>query len=214
MKWYDVITDQYVRNAVIGYMQDAPLEVFNIFPRISTNKYSGLIPKYAKDDWFKIGSVDEYKRTGATESAGDTFASDKTSYELEQYSFHKDVDKADREQFESPYEAVNDGARFVVNRLRRVAIKILLNSFVTDSVWSNNETSPTKWDAKTDGKSDADPIDQILTWKQSIEKTTGFEPNRMIITPDCYKALRTNTNIIGKIYSFRKRRGYQNSFLF
>jgi hypothetical protein len=197
MKWYDVITETYVKNAVIGYMQAAPLEAFRVFPTVNVTKMAGLFPKYAKDDWFKIGSVDEYKRSGATESAGDTFASDSVSYDIEQVSFHKDVTKADRDQMESPYDAVNDGARFVVNRIKRVVLKMLLSEYVAASIWNNEESSPTKWNATTDGVSDADPVDQVLGWQQAVEKTTGFKPNKMIVTPDCYKALRTNTKIRG-----------------
>lgn len=199
MEWYNTITDQYVRNATIGYVQDAPLEVFNIFPRISTSRMEGLIPKYKKEDWFKIGDVDAYKRFGSSESAGDTFATESQSYRLEQYSFHKDITEKDQEQTETPYQAVNDAVRFIINRMRRVALKNLVNEFMTDGVWGNDETSPTKWDATTDGKSDANPIEQILGWKQTIEKTTGFDPNKMIVTPDCYKALRLNTHILGKL---------------
>lgn len=197
--WHDVITDQYVRNATIGYMQDAPLEVFDIFPKISVSKYNGLIAKYTKADWFRIGSLSEYKRYGATESAGDDYSVDSQSYALEQYSFHKDVTKEDREQMESPYEAVSDAARFVVNRLRRVTLKILVNDFLAASVWGNEDSSPTKWDATTSGVSDADPVAQMMDWKQAIEKTTGLEPNKLIITPDLYKALRTNTHITDRL---------------
>lgn len=189
MHWYDVITDQYVRNTFVGYAQDAPLEVFDVFPMVTVSKMEGLIPKYKKADWFKIGDVNSYKRTGATESAGDDFASDSQSYALEQYSFHKDVTKTDREQVETPYDAVNDSIKFIINRLRRVAFKYLVNEFITDGVWSNEETSPSQWDA------DNDPVDAVLTWQQAVESTTGFKPNKMIVTPDIYKALRTNSNI-------------------
>ncbi len=130
MHWYDVINEQYVENAVIGYMQDAPLEVFDIFPLVSTAKYAGLIPTYTKEDWFKIGDVAQYKRSGATESIGDDFGTGQLQYLLEQYSFHKDVTKADVEQVESPYSAIDDAARFVVNRLRRVSFKLLHDSFM------------------------------------------------------------------------------------
>lgn len=189
MHWYDVITNDYVRRTFVGYAQDAPLEVFDVFPMVSVSAMTGLIPKYKKADWFKIGDVNEYKRTGATESASDDFASDSQSYALEQYSFHKDVTKTDREQVETPYDAVNDSIKFIINRLRRVAFKYLVNKFITSGVWSNEQSSPSKWDA------DNDPVDAVLTWQQTVESTTGFKPNKMIVTPDIYKALRTNSKI-------------------
>lgn len=197
MHWYDVITDSYVENAVIGYMQDAPLEVFDVFPMVSTAKMTGLIPTYTKEDWFRIGDVDQYKRAGATESIGDQFGTGSIRYLLEQYSFHNDVTKEDVEQVESPYAAIDDAARFVVNRLRRVAFKLILNKFMVDGVWANSEdvssTTSNMWDNKSGGNSTADPVEWVLTKKQTIEQVTGFEPRKLIITPDVYKALRTNT---------------------
>jgi len=200
MHWYDVITDTYVKNAVIGYMQDAPLEVFDIFPMVSTKKMSGLIPTYTKEDWFRIGEVAKYKRSGATESIGDDYGTGSLQYLIEQYSFHKDVTKDDVGQVESPYDAINDAARFVVNRLRRVSFKLLHDSFMTTGIWGTDNamtTATDKWDAKTSGVSTANPVEQVLNWKQAIEKVTGFDPKKMLITPDVYKALRTNTVIMG-----------------
>jgi hypothetical protein len=199
MHWYDTINETYVKNAVIGYMQEAPLEVFNLFPMVSTAKMSGLVPSYVKADWFKIGDVDAYKRAGATESIGDDFATSSISYQLEQYSFHKDVTKADVEQVESPYAAIDDAARFVVNRLRRVSFKLIHSVFMQSGVWATDNnvssTAENKWDNKASNESTADPVEQVLTWKQSIEKVTGFDPRKLIVTPDVYKALRTNTLI-------------------
>lgn len=193
-KWYDVITDQYVQNATIGYMQDAPLEVFNVFPRLNTRRMEGLIAKYKKEDWFKIGDVNQYKRTGSTESVGDEFAAESQSYRLEQYSFHKDITQDDQDQMESPYAAVQDAVRFIRNRMNRVMLKTLVTEFLTTGVWGNEDTAPSKWTA-----TDTDPVDQVLSWQQAIEKTTGFKPNKMIITPDCYKALRLNSQITNKM---------------
>lgn len=202
MNWYDVITEQYIKNAAIGYMQDAPLDVFDIFPKVNTRKFEGLIPKYVKVDWFKIGDVDLYKRTGSTESVGDDFASDKQSFRLHQYSFHKDVTKLDTEQTEDPYQAIDDAAKFIVNRLNRVALKVMAAKFLATSVWANEKnegTAANRWDNKTSGVSNADPVEQIIEYKQTVEKTTGFSPNKMIITPDVYKALRTNTKITDRL---------------
>lgn len=208
MNWYDVITEQYIKNAAIGYMQDAPLEVFDIFPKVNTRKFEGLIPKYVKADWFKIGDVDQYKRAGSTESVGDDFASDKQSFRLHQYSFHKDVTKLDTEQTEDPYQAIDDAAKFVVNRLNRVALKVMAAKFLATGVWANDKnesTAANRWDNKTTGTSNADPVEQIIEYKQAVEKTTGFSPNKMIITPDVYKALRTNTKITARLSTTQTR---------
>jgi hypothetical protein len=202
MKWFDIITEQYIKNAAIGYLQEAPLEVFDVFPKVNTRKFEGLIPKYVKGDWFKIGDVDAYKRSGSSESVGDDFASDKQSYRLHQYSFHKDVTKLDIEQFEDPYKAVDDAVRFVVNRLNRVTLKILSSEFLATGKWANEKnesTASNRWDNKTSGTSNADPVEQVIAYKQAIEKTTGFTPNKMIITPDVYAALMTNTFITKRI---------------
>jgi hypothetical protein len=208
MNWYDVITDQYIKNAAIGYYQEAPLEVFNIFPKVNVRKFEGLIPKYVKGDWFKIGSVDLYKRFGSSESIGDDFATDKQSYRLHQYSFHKDVTKLDVEQTEDPYQAVNDAVKFVIGRLNRVTLKVLAAEFLATGKWSNEKnetTAANRWDNKTSGTSNADPVEQVIAYKQAVEKTTGFVPNKMMITPDVYAALMNNTKIIARIATTQTR---------
>lgn len=195
MKWFDAISEQYVQNATIGYMQDSPLEVFNVFPKLNVAYMKGLIAKYAKADWFRIGDVNQYKRTGSTESVGDTFASDSQSFLLEQYSFHKDLTQDDIREIPNPYAAVNDAVRFIVNRMNRVMLKTLVNEFMSaDGTWGNEATSPSKWTA-----TDTDPVDQVLGWQQTIEQTTGFKPNKMIITPDCYKALKLNSQVTDRM---------------
>lgn len=196
--WWDVVTDKYVRGVANRYVLDNGMEAFNIFPAIPTNEKSGLIAKYTKDAWFRIGDVNKYKRIGATESYGDDYDVSSQSYYVEDYSFHKDISKDDRNEYDDPYQPVADAVTFVMNRIKRVILSEFVSTYMAKSVWSgktDQNLSSAKWNAKSSGTSDADPIDVVAGWKDDIAKSTGFWPNKMIVSPDVHTALRNNTKV-------------------
>ena len=196
--WYDQIKDKFVRNVANMYLQENEFDAFKMFPKVNSNQLSGYIAKYTKADWLKIGTVNDYKRTGATESVGDDYAVGQQAYTLEEYAFHKDVSKDDRKEYDNPFDPVNDAVIFVMQRLRRVLLQNVVDTFLTTGVWGtdHNETA-SKWNAKTAGVSDTDPIEKVLTWQEEIEKVTGFTPNNIIVAADVFRALKTNTFITG-----------------
>jgi len=201
--WSDVIAPAYVRNVANRYMVDNPLEAFDIFPAVPTTRLTGYLAKYDKSDWFKVGSVDAYRRSGATESAGDDFATDKQAYTIEEFAFHKDVTEDDRNEYDNPYDPINDAVDFVMNRLSRVLLTNLIDTYLATNIWANDidlsASAYDQWDATTNGTSDADPVAYVLDWMELILKTTGYKPNKMIITWDVLKALKTNTKIMDKM---------------
>lgn len=192
MAWYDQVTDKFVANVANKYMQEINWEAFDIFPKVNSKQKSGFVAKYEKEDWLRVGDVKEYVRTGATESKGDTFASGKQSYVLEEYAFHEDVSKEDREEYDNPFDPIKDATEFVVNRLRLVAAKKFGEVFGT-GIWGsdvNIGTSSSKWN-----DSSSDPISDVLTYSQAVESFTGFWPNRIAMTRDVFAALKTNAAI-------------------
>jgi hypothetical protein len=196
MAWFDQITQKFVANVANKYFNDSGLEAFNIFPKVNSAQLTGYIGKYTKADWLRIGNVKDYKRAGATESVGDDYALDKQSYTLEEIAFHKDVSKDDRNEYDNPFDPINDATQFVINRIRRVILQNLVDKYIAGSIWGNNvvgTTDFTKWSTTST------PVDDVLGWKQTVEKTTGFSPNRLIVAPDVHKELKTNADITGKM---------------
>lgn len=194
--WWDVVTDKFVRNVANRYMVDYGIEAFSVFPKLDTKETSGYIAKYNKDDWLRIGDTKNYKRMGAVESYGDDYDVDKQSYFLEEFAFHKDISKDDRNEYDNPYDPVNDATDFVMTRIRRVLLKNMVDTFFAASVWSgksDQNLTSSKWSSKTSGTSNYDPVDTVSGWRDDIASTTGYWPNRMLVTPDVHTALKNNT---------------------
>lgn len=196
--WYDQVKDTFVRNVANMYLQKVGLEAFSIFPSISVNRLTGYIAKYTKSDWLEIGTINDYKRIGAVESVGDDYAVGEQAYTVEDYAFHKDVTKNDRNDYDNPYEPVRDATEWVVNRIRRVILKNIADTCFASSYWGTDKDGSggdfTQWD---DGSET--PVDDVLTWQEIVEKNTGFKPNRIIMSADVYRALKVSSDITDKM---------------
>jgi len=200
-QWFDQVTDKYVSNVANKYVNSVGLQVFDIFPEVPTTQKSGLIAKYTKEDWTYIGTVGDYLRQGSTESKGDDYEVGSQGYQVQDYAFHKDISQDDAAEYDNPFDPVKDSAEFVINRLNRIMLQILVNEFMAASIWSADKQGAvtpnfTKW---SDGGTASTPVANILSWKEEIQKTTGYEPNRLIMTADVYRYLKTNTDITGKM---------------
>ena len=195
--WYDRVTAEFVQNVANIYLQESGIPAFSIFPEVSSRKLTGKIAKYDKEDWFYIGNVADYIRSGATESAGDDYETAKQDYTCLQYSFHKDVPKEEADEYDNPFAPIEDATRFVINRMRRVITQKLVTTYLATGIWGTDlvgTTDFTKW-----SDSASTPISNVLTWKETVHKTTGFSPNRLVVSPDVHRTLRTNTNILAQM---------------
>jgi len=193
MHWYDEIKEEFIKNVAINYMQEISFEPFSIFPVVRTKKRSGVIAKYNKEDWLRIGNINDYKRIGATQSVGDDYDVSSQPYNLEDISFHKDITKTEAEEADSPFDAVGDGTKFVINRMKLIIMSNFVNTYLNTGKWGNDyqgTTDFTKWD-----DANSTPIDDVLRFQDNIASLTGFTPNRMLITPDVYRVLRSNADI-------------------
>src|SRR5574343_109269 len=136
--WYDRVTSEFVQNVANMYIQETMLDAFKIFPELSSNKLTGKIAKYNKEDWFYIGTVSDYIRSGAVESAGDDYATDSQSYTCLKYLFHKDITEDESKEYDNPFSPTEDAVRFVINRISHVIMQKLVTSFFATGVWGTN----------------------------------------------------------------------------
>ncbi|MCK4521999.1 MAG: major capsid protein [Nanoarchaeota archaeon] len=199
MHWYDQINTEFIRGVAVKYEQELDFEPFSLFPVIKTKKSSGNIAKYDKGDWLRLGNVNDYKRTGAAESMGGDYDVTPQPYSVEDVSFHKDITARDNEESDSPFDAVADGTRFVINRLKLIVIANFVSQFIATGLWGSDLQGKasgaggdfTQWSDYTNST----PIDDILKFQDAVRAVTGFKPNRMLMTPDVYRVLRSNPDI-------------------
>jgi hypothetical protein len=197
--WFDAIMPVFIENVANRYIVENPLEVFDIFPKVGTKKLTGYIAKYDKDAWFKIGTVADYKRVGATESIGDDYTIGKQAYTVEEFSFHKDITEDDANEFDLPYQPVKDAVAFVLNRINRVILSNLVDTYFTTSIWTDHDYSSHQFDDVTSKVSDYDPVKQLIEDRHAMQITTGYKANRLVVAADTNKCLKLNTNITGRL---------------
>lgn len=198
--WHDQITDKFVSNVANAFITEVGVEAFEIFPKVTTRQLSGYIAQYNKEDFFHIGTVNDYKIAGSVESVGDEYRVGKQSYQVEKYAFHKDVSEDERFEYDNPFDPVSDATRYVIHRLKRVLLYNLVSTYITSGVWgTDTNLTSVKWNAKTDSTSDNDPVQKVMDLCDNIAKATGFRPNRLIMAQDVYTALKTNTFITDRM---------------
>jgi len=198
--WYDQIKPKFVSNVANIYAAEAGITAFDLFPKVNSKQISGYIAKYSKKDWARIGDLNDYKRQGATESAGDDFTVTSQAYTLDEFAFHKDISKDDRNEYDNPFDPVKDATRFVLHRLNRILLQNLVSNLLTSGVWgTDHDENSSTWDSKTSGESDVDPVEKVMTWHQEIESVTGFKANRIVMSPDVYYACKLNTHITARM---------------
>lgn len=198
--WFDQVTDKFISGVANRYVQDVGLDVFKVFPEIGSAQLTGYIAKYTKNDWLYIGQVSDYLRQGSTESIGDDYTVGSQAYSLLEYAFHKDVSEDDRNEYDNPYDPIRDAVEFVLNRINRVTLQLLVNTYFTSSIWSDDlQGASSGGDFLEFNDSSATPVAKVLQWKEDIAKTTGYSPNRLIMTADVFRTLKTHSDITDKM---------------
>ncbi len=198
--WFDQINLVMVSGVANRYMVENPLAVFNIFPRVTTQKLSGYIALYDKAAWFKIGTLNDYKRTGATESIGDDYTIAKQLYNVEEFAFHKDITEDEAYEYDSPFSPVRDAVQFVINRINRITLQNLCDTYLASGKWTTESAwTANKVTAAANGVSTYDPVYYMQQEANKIWKVTGYKPNRLIVTPDIDQALKLNTFITNRL---------------
>ena len=195
--WYDTVKKKFVANVANRYMADVGLAVFNIFPLIPTTQMNGTIAKYTKEDWLYIGNPADYLVQGSMESKGDDFSVGSQDYLVKQYKFHKDVSEDEANEYDNPFDPVADATRFAMNRINRVTLQLLVNTYLATSVWGTDlqgGTDFTKWSDPS-----ATPVADVLAWKLAMAKVTGYSANRLVLSADVYNTLLTHPDITGKM---------------
>lgn len=194
--------DKMLTNISIAYMQSDSVFIANkVFPIVPVVKQSDRYFKYLKEDWFRDEAE---KRAPATESAGGGYEIDNTpTYFCEKYAYHKDVTEEDRVNTDEPLNADRDATEFVASKLLLAREVVWQSTYMKIGIWGkdwagassgNGTTTLTYWNA-----SDSTPIEDIHEAQVTMQSTTSFKPNVLVITPWVYNALRDHPGIMDKI---------------
>lgn len=194
----DVHVDRPLTNISVAYLQT--LEDFvadKIFPIVPVQKQSDRYFVYDKTYWFR---TEAQKRAPSTESAGGGWKVDSTpSYFADVWAVHKDIDDQIRANTDQPLDMDRDGTEYVTRQLILRREKEFAAKYFTTGIWTGSTTgsdivaSP-KWDAAS-----SDPVDDVEEQKESVRQKTGFKPNKLLLSPQVFRALKSNASILDRI---------------
>lgn len=179
-------------NISVAYMQDENEFIADkVFPKVPVSKKSDDFFVY-DDEAFARAIANE--RSGATESDGSGWEQATDTYRCRQKSFHHDVPKDIAENTDEPLDAYRDATEFVTRAMLLKREKDFNDAYVKAGVWANEEAvvgATDKWDAYDT----SDPYTQIQDWIRTVQKRCLVKPNKMIVGPDGFDALKNHPDL-------------------
>lgn len=194
----DVHVDRPLTNMSVAYLQS--LDDFiadKVFPALPVQKQSDRYFTYDKSYWFR---TEAQKRAPSSVSAGAGWKVDSTaSYYCDVWAVHKDIDDTIRANADEPLDMDRDATEFVTRQMILRREKEFASKFFTTGLWTGSTTGTdiaagTKWDAAS-----SDPVDDVEEQKEAVRRKTGFKPNKMVVTPQVHRALKSNASILDRI---------------
>ncbi len=194
----DVHVSTELSNLSIAYIQERGQFLAGSTGVFGTAKESGFYTEYDRGDMFRI-TPDDAIRAPGSESAGSGFKVKQTSsYTVQVYSYHKDVDEQLMAQ-QSVGDPVDDAVGYVT--------QILL--ILREIVWDANIMT-TGWGLDKEGVSTGETGDQFRQWNDAastprrdigaqavrIHSVTGFWPNTFVVQPNVLLELLLHADVV------------------
>jgi hypothetical protein len=163
-----------------------------VFPLVPVEKQSDVYYVYTKDDWFRDEAA---KRAPATESAGSGYGQSTSTYSCDKFSIHKDVPDDVRNNADSVLNPDRDATLFVTQRLLLRQEKQWVTDYFTTGVWTTDITPTFLWS----DYANSDPIGDVRTGIVTVQKRTGFKPNKLVVGAEVFIKLIDHPDIVARV---------------
>lgn len=188
----DVHVNRPLTNFAQKFLQNANNFIaMRAFPQISVAKQGDLYYEFDRDDFFRD---DAQERADGTESAGSGYALSTNPYFARVYAYHKDVSDRQRANADEAVGPDRSATQFVAHKHLIRRERDFVTTFISPSVWTTDVTPGTLWDAAS-----STPIEDIRTGQRTVQESTGFRPNKMIMGRDVWDALLDNDDLLSRI---------------
>jgi hypothetical protein len=115
----------------------------------------------------------------------------------------KDIDDQTRANADAAINMDRDATEYVTQQLWTKRDQVWASKFFTTGIWSTNLTGVAaapgagqflRWD-----EPNSTPIEDITGQAIAIAGLTGFKPNKLVLGPEVYNALRNNADVLDRI---------------
>lgn len=198
-----VHVDAALTNISVAFLQGADKFVAGkVFPNVPVAKQSDRYFVFDRGDFNR----DEAQiRAPGTESAGGGYDLDNTpTYFANVYAFHHDVPDQVRANADPAVDVERAAAEYATHKMLIQREKLWATNFFTTGKWTNEETgvasSPAsgetiQWSDQTSG----DPIGDMRSAITTVEESTGFTPNKLVISKAVLDALVDHPDIVDRV---------------
>lgn len=198
----DVHVNAPLTNISIAMIQNATdFVAARVFPNIPVSKQSDRYYVYDRGE-FNRDEMEE--RAPATESAGGGYKLDNTpTYYAKKYSFHHDIPDEVRANADAALNVDRDGVTYVTQKALLKRETLFASTYFSTGVWGNEvagvASSPSGSQVLQWNDANSNPIEDVRTAKRGIRQSTGFEPNKMVLSREVYDKLVDHPDIIDRV---------------
>lgn len=188
----DVHIDAPLSSVSVAFIQRAESFVADrAFPRLGVAKQSD---RYFTYDRGYFNRVEMKKRAPGTESAGATYAIGQDSYSCDVWALHRDVADQIRANADSPISLDREATELLTLQGLLRKEREWASQYFIAGVWATDVTPGTLWDAAA-----STPLEDVRLGIRTVQESTGFRPNRMILGRSVYDALLDHPDIVGRL---------------
>tara|TARA_R110002167_G_scaffold143958_2_gene333681 strand:- start:34758 stop:35747 length:990 start_codon:yes stop_codon:yes gene_type:complete len=197
----DVHINGPLSSVSLAFIQSADAFVADrAFPRLAVAKQSDSYFTYDRG-YFNRAEME--KRAPGAESAGANYALSSATYSADVWALHRDVADQVRANADSPISLDREATELLtLQGLLRKEKEWAGAHFIT-GVWTTERAgvaaTPTgtqflRWDVAA-----STPIEDVRSGVRTVQESTGFRPNRMVLGRSVYDALLDHPDIVGRL---------------
>jgi len=201
----DVHVNAPLTNISIAFMQNrGDFIADQVFSNIPVQKQSDVYYQYDRGFFMR----DEMAiRAPGTETVGSGYEVSTSPYYCPVYGFHHDIPDQRRANADSVLNQDREAVELVTMKAMLKREIDWSTSYLTSGVWTTDITGVAssagagetiQWDAGVGG-TDADPIADIRTGLLTVQESTGFRPNTMVLGPEVFDALIDQVDIVDRV---------------
>lgn len=191
----DLHVNKMLTNISVGYSN---LEYIadQIFPIVMVDKQTDIIPSYDKGFWFQDDAALIAEGGVAAESGYKVTTTD--TFYCHRYGMRHFISNDRRVNEDSPFNSDRDATMLVTDKLMLRRERAFVADFWAASKWTTDITggsTTTKW---SDFGS-SDPITDIRTYKRTVRRLIGRDPNTLVLGDLSFDVLCDHPDFLDRI---------------
>lgn len=198
----DVHVDALLTEVSVAFLQDpAGFVARRVFPSVDVEHQTDIYPFYPRRDWHRR---EARRRAPGTESAGSGWRTDNTrTYRCDVFAVHKDVGPQERANQTKPYNLDREAVEWITQQLLMELEAQWAASFFTAGLWGLDLAgvpgAPAGGQFRQWDQAAATPVTDIQGQIVRIASLTGRRPNKLVLSPRAFNALRNHATLLDRI---------------